>query len=55
MSIRVEFSGGLEQLFSKKQVTVELESPSTVEWLLGHLKALMTDPRQDLFLQDGLV
>lgn len=56
MKLNVEFSGGLETLFGNdRKMLLELEDGTTIKELLGRLKLLMTDPRTDLFLQDGLV
>lgn len=55
-SITVEFSGGLETLFGgQRKKTVDIPESTTIVQLLSILKSHMTDPREDLFLQDGLV
>ncbi|CAN6647858.1 ubiquitin-related modifier 1 [Trichomonascus vanleenenianus] len=56
MKIKVEFSGGLEQLFGgEKTKQLEVEDGVDIKWLLGNLKDQMTDSRHDLFLQDDHV
>jgi hypothetical protein len=56
ISITVEFSGGLEALFGNERIKpVEVAENTSIENLLSILKRQMTDPREDMFLQDGLV
>uniref|UniRef100_A0A060TAC5 Ubiquitin-related modifier 1 n=1 Tax=Blastobotrys adeninivorans TaxID=409370 RepID=A0A060TAC5_BLAAD len=55
MSVKIEFSGGLEALFGQEKLSIDIGGDGTIKWLLGELKGRMTDPRHDLFLQDGLV
>ncbi|KAK4184309.1 ubiquitin-related modifier 1 [Podospora australis] len=59
--ITVDFSGGLEMLFSnKRRHQVSLPSltpegqPATIAYLIDYLcKNLISDPRTDLFVLDG--
>ncbi|KAF2180949.1 ubiquitin related modifier 1 [Zopfia rhizophila CBS 207.26] len=61
--ITVEFSGGLEMLFSnqrKHQLSIptkdEAGSPSNIAYLVKYLcENVLKDPRKDLFILDGSV
>ncbi|KAG9204361.1 Ubiquitin- modifier 1 [Epicoccum nigrum] len=63
LSIKVEFSGGLELLFAnQKKYTLSISSkdeagaPSNVAFLVKHLcDNVMKDPRKDMFVLDGSV
>ncbi|KAM7184831.1 putative ubiquitin related modifier 1 [Rhypophila sp. PSN 637] len=58
--ITVDFSGGLEMLFSNQKrhsltipATDSNEKPATIAFLIDHLcKNLMTDPRSEMFVLD---
>lgn len=56
--VNVQFSGGLDILFGKDRIDIDLPSssaPHTVHWLLMRLKTEMVDPREDMFLLDDSV
>ncbi|SPO00621.1 related to ubiquitin related modifier URM1 [Cephalotrichum gorgonifer] len=62
LSIKVEFSGGLEMLFSDQREhnikipAVVEEKPTTVAFLIEYLcKNVMKDTREELFILDGHV
>ncbi|CAI6332621.1 unnamed protein product [Periconia digitata] len=65
LTVKVEFSGGLELLFSNKRthtITLPAHTPSTsttpttIRDLVIYLcDELMRDPRRDLFVLDGTV
>ncbi|XP_065570299.1 ubiquitin-related modifier 1 homolog [Artemia franciscana] len=56
ITVKVEFSGGLELLFGKqKSKDVTFSEPETVKNLILWLKDNLLEERPELFVQDGSV